>query len=257
MRFPIIEIIDTQYPNAESRIFGTNRHDILKVDTQKGILQYVNLQSLASTEMSSKLDDPPKFTFGSIDYGDGELFVKMISFDELCDLVEREVESNTEVHNKVKALIFRCLDERDIILSGKPYQNNLMFKIPNVTDAFNFPVIRIRATDNQDRHKTHIVGTDVHDTLIVDSHTGGLEYCNIQCDAGTKFYSFETPKYEFASVDYGLDFFCVEMVPFSTLCELELEDAKKKVVQSQETKKFMKIVEETIDQYIQQWDTHI
>lgn len=47
-----------------------------------------------------------------------------------------------------------------------------------------FPVIKVKDGDH-----IHTVGTNSHDVLYVDEHTGGIQYLNLQCCEGTKKYS--------------------------------------------------------------------
>lgn len=47
-----------------------------------------------------------------------------------------------------------------------------------------FPVIKVK-----DGNHVHIVGTNSHDVLYVDEHTGGIQYLNLQCCEGTRKYS--------------------------------------------------------------------
>ena len=57
------------------------------------------------------------------------------------------------------------------------------------------PIIKVK-----DKHSgyEHIIGTNSHDLLYVDKETGGLQYLNLQCMAGTKVYNQgEKPDYKF------------------------------------------------------------
>lgn len=48
-----------------------------------------------------------------------------------------------------------------------------------------FPIIRI--VDNRQKNvHPHIVGTNSHDTLIIDEASGGIQYMSLQSCAGTK-----------------------------------------------------------------------
>ena len=50
------------------------------------------------------------------------------------------------------------------------------------------PIIKVK---NGSSEYSHIIGTDRHDTLYLDKESGGLQYCNSQCMAGTKIYRGE------------------------------------------------------------------
>lgn len=51
-----------------------------------------------------------------------------------------------------------------------------------------FPIIKVK---DKRLGYDHIVGTNSHDLLYVDEETGGIQYLNLQCMAGTKVYSKE------------------------------------------------------------------
>lgn len=61
------------------------------------------------------------------------------------------------------------------------------------------PLIKVKDTGYMDGStRTHIVGTDSHDTLYVDDSTGGLMYLNLQCCESTKRHCGRST-YEFVS----------------------------------------------------------
>lgn len=64
---------------------------------------------------------------------------------------------------------------------------------------FKIPIIKVKSIG--ENNTTHIVGTDPHDKLYIDTYTGGIHYHNIQCCASTQkvFNDGEDP-------DYGFEF---------------------------------------------------
>ena len=62
---------------------------------------------------------------------------------------------------------------------------------------FKIPIIKVK--DRGKYGRSHIVGTDPHDSLYIDKFSGGIHYHNIQCCASTqkRFDDGEDPDYGF------------------------------------------------------------
>ena len=78
--------------------------------------------------------------------------------------------------------------------------------------VMRFPIIKVR---DKDSGRTHIVGTNPHDTLVHNKDTGSLEYYNLQNGCGTP------ATYEFMAGDYVPMLGCpVEFITAQELLEL-------------------------------------
>lgn len=111
-----------------------------------------------------------------------------------------------------------------------------------------FPIIRVIDNENTDA-KPHIVGTNTHDLLEIDSKTGGIQYLNLQCSKGTKKYD---GKSTFSFVGRTDDYLgpYVEMVSFEQLCEIYLEQTRFGCEQEKKLREFIKAVAEQHDNLI-------
>lgn len=96
-----------------------------------------------------------------------------------------------------------------------------------------FPIIRVR--NNAAGGTEHIIGENSHDVLYI-SKSGGIQYVNIQCMAGTKY---PEEGYSFVGIDKG-EFSAVlepeiEMVTFEELINLissHLEEGSKRKIEA-------------------------
>jgi hypothetical protein len=88
-----------------------------------------------------------------------------------------------------------------------------------------FPLIKVN-----DGNQVHIVGTNSHDVLYVDEHTGGIQYLNLQCYEGTKKYRGKSSMSFVTKKEDGEAYAEIEFVTIEELIEI----AKKNMINQTE-----------------------
>jgi hypothetical protein len=106
-----------------------------------------------------------------------------------------------------------------------------------------FPIIKVK---DKRLGYDHIVGTNSHDLLYVDEETGGIQYLNLQCMAGTKVYSKEKDNdYQFIGnqPDECMPYVTIEYVNFEELIDMAVknmhEQTEAKIKMDQMIKKYV------------------
>ena len=114
---------------------------------------------------------------------------------------------------------------------------------------FRIPIIKVKSVG--EGYSPHIVGSDTHDSLYIDPHTGGIHYHNIQCCASTqKVYE------DGIDPDYGFEFqgeegyfhgdMEIEFVTLEEFMKIVEETEKEKAEQK---KKFDEMMQKMWDEY--------
>lgn len=117
-----------------------------------------------------------------------------------------------------------------------------------------FPILKVRDVGIADSQPEHIVGTNSHDSLHIDSVSGGIQYLNLQCCGSTENYPQHPGTYQFVGTanEYS-PYPEIEFVTFDELCKIYLETTRNNCECEKNLRELIKNVTEKHDEIVSEY----